>query len=196
VKDKKNDPFWWEDDKKPTDGEDGLHILHVCQFANAKFIEEANHSLRKDLEMKELLFPMFDSAELGLSAEQDALSGREYDTLEDCVLEIEELKNELTQIVHTETTTGRDKWDTPEIKGKDGKKGKLRKDRYSALLIANQIARTIDVKLGQKRYTPVGTYVGGSSKKSEDGPMYHGPNHLISKMGSYSMTGGCAITRN
>ena len=65
------DPFWWEEKDKPTDGEIGLHIIHECQFANAKFIEDANHGLRRDFEMQEVLFPMFDAAELGISAERD-----------------------------------------------------------------------------------------------------------------------------
>lgn len=190
----KNDPFWWEETDKVTDSEPGLHIIHECQFANSKFIEDANHGMRKDFETQDLLFPLFDTAEIGLSIEQDSLAGREYDTLEDCVLEIEELKNELTQIVHTSTTTGRDKWDTPEIKAKDGRKGKLRKDRYSALLIANMIARTIDVELGTIKYNPVGGYVGGKTK-DKDGPMYNGPDHLIKKMGNYSSLGGCSISR-
>jgi hypothetical protein len=185
-----HDPFWWEDKDKPTDAEKGLHILHVCQFANSKFIEDANHGMRKDLEMQELLFPYFDSAEVGLSMEQDVLAGREYDTLEDCVLEIEELKNELTTIVHTSTTTGRDKWDTPEIKTKDGRKGRLRKDRYSSLLIGNMIARTIDVQYGIIEYNPVGGYVGKHIKEVK-GPMYSGPDSLVKKIGDY----GCAVVR-
>ena len=189
------DPFWWEDKDKPTDAEEGLHIIHICQFANSKFIEDANHGLCKDLEMKELLFPLFDSAEIGLSVEQDLLSGREYDTLEDCVLEIEELKNELTQIVHTSTTTGRDKWDTPEIKTKDGRKGKLRKDRYSSLLIANMIARTIGVQYGIMEYKPVGGYVGGNRQSKSNGAMYRCPNDLQQAMKEYNQIGGAAVPR-
>jgi hypothetical protein len=62
--------------------------------------------------------------------------------LENCVYEIEELKNELSIIAHTKSDiAGRDRFDTPEIKTKTGKKGRLRKDRYSALLIANMLAR-------------------------------------------------------
>ena len=48
-----------------------------------------------------------------------------YDNLTECVLEIEELKNELTTIVMSQTSTGagaRDRWDTPEVKFKMAKK--------------------------------------------------------------------------
>src|SRR5690606_35313115 len=73
------------------------------------------------------------------------------DTLEDCIFEIEELKNELTTIVMTSTSTGqgaRNRWDTPESKDMiTKKKGRLRKDRYSALLIANMIARQMAYEL-------------------------------------------------
>ena len=41
-------------------------------------------------------------------------------------MEIEELKDELATIVMTQTSiSGRDKWDTPEIKMPNGKKGRL-----------------------------------------------------------------------
>ena len=85
------------------------------------------------------------------------------DTLEDCVLEIEELKNELTTIMITKTGTGvnsRDRWDTPEIKEETGRKGRLRKDRYSALLIANMLARQSRFELTQMEYDAIGGYIG------------------------------------
>jgi hypothetical protein len=84
------------------------------------------------------------------------------DTLEDCVLEIEDLKNELTTIILTKTGTGvnsRDRWDTPEIKTETGKKGRLRKDRYSALLIANMLARQGRKQLTEFAYAEVGGYI-------------------------------------
>ena len=67
---------------------------------------------------------------------------RLYDTLEDAVMEIEELKDELvTVVVVSVTPEGRERFDTPEIKTDTGKKGRMRKDRYSALVIANMLAR-------------------------------------------------------
>ena len=120
------------DKPKDTDDEPGLHILRMCQFAKYDWLAEANHGLRKDFEDKLVLFPDFDSVSLGLSAEEDNIEGRIYDTLEDCVMEIEELKNELSMIIMTQTGTGRERWDTPEVKIAAGKKSRLRKDRYSS----------------------------------------------------------------
>jgi hypothetical protein len=67
-----------------------------------------------------------------------------YDTLEECVMEIEELKDELSMIQMTQTPAGRSRWDTPEVIVSAGRKSKLRKDRYSALIMANMAARIID----------------------------------------------------
>lgn len=132
-----------EDKPKDTDDQRGLHILEMCQFSKYDWLAEANHGLRKDLEDKAVLFPMFDTISLGIANAEDGLKGRNYDTLEQCVMEIEDLKDELTMIQITQTATGRDKWDTPETVIGTGKKGKLRKDRYSSLIMANMAARTI-----------------------------------------------------
>ena len=125
-------PIWPtinEDKPKDTDGEQGLHILEMCQFAKHEWLAEANHGMRKDFEDKALLFPRFDSVSLGISSAEDAVKGRLFDTLEQCVMEIEELKDELAMIQMTQTASGRDKWDTPETVVGIGKKGKQRKDR-------------------------------------------------------------------
>ena len=71
------------DKPKDTDDEPGLHILKMCQFAKSDWLAEANHGLRKDFEDKLVLFPAFDAVSLGLSAEEDNMIGRTYDTLED-----------------------------------------------------------------------------------------------------------------
>jgi hypothetical protein len=142
------------DEEKPsdTDNKVGDHILVMINFARAEWVSEANHGMRKDFEDKTLLFPEFNPAIVGLAIEEDKMLGRVkvdsegterlYDTLEDCVMEIEELKDELATIVHTQTGVSlRDRWDTPEVKQAGGRKGRLRKDRYSALLMANMVAR-------------------------------------------------------
>ena len=85
-----------DDDKpKDTDGERGLHILEMCQFAKYDLLAGANHGMRKDFEDKVLLFPFFDPVSLAISEHQDDTKGRIFDTLEECVLDIEELKDEL-----------------------------------------------------------------------------------------------------
>ena len=128
----------------PTDDEHGIHIIEMCNFSSSQWTSEANHGLRKDMEDKAIIFPFFDSATLGLSLEEDKRYNRVHDTLEDCVLEIEELKNELSLIVISQTQNGRERWDTPDTKS--GKKNKLRKDRYSALIMANWSARLLNIE--------------------------------------------------
>lgn len=176
-------PVIYESKEKDTDSQAGLHILEMVQFAKADWTAQANHGLRKDLEDKVLLFPRFDSVSLGLSMEQDKLSILEtnldtniYDNLSECILEIEELKNELTTIVMTQTSTGpnaRDRWDTPELKLPNGKKGRLRKDRYSSLVIANMLSRQISRSLPKIEYD----IIGGNLKNitNQSGDMYKGP---------------------
>jgi hypothetical protein len=177
------DPFFWETENKPEDAEPGLHIMHVVQFRNADFTMFANHGLRKDMEDKTILFPTFDSVSLSLAYEEDQRIGREYDTLEDCVSEIEELKHELTLINHSQTANGTDKWDTPEVgvPGSQKKKGRLRKDRYTALCVANAVGRLINVSTQKVDYSVHGGYV-GQKFQNKTGRMYTGPEHIISQM--------------
>ena len=170
-----------EDKPKDTDDHRGLHILEMCQFSKYDWLAEANHGLRKDFEDKVLLFPMFDTVSLGIANAEDGLKGRTYDTLEQCVMEIEDLKDELTMIQITQTATGRDKWDTPETVVGTGKKGKLRKDRYSSLLMANMAARTL------ARIPPVAEYnfYGGFAtvdKNDMKGEDFSGPNWFTDNM--------------
>lgn len=176
------------DKPKDTDSQPGLHIIHLIQFAKADWTAQANHGLRKDLEDKVLLFPRFDNLTLGLALDsegKDVLNSNLdnlYDNLSECILEIEELKNELTTIVMTQTSTGpnaRDRWDTPEVKLPNGKKGRLRKDRYSSLLIANMLARQLNRTLRPIEYDVVG---GNSSEIVKyKGAMYKGPEWFTSE---------------
>ena len=172
-----------ENKAKDTDDHSGLHILKLCQFAKADWLAEANHGLRKDFEDKILLFPFFDSASIGLSIEHDKVSGRKYDTLEDCVMEIEELKDELSMIVMTQTTAGRERWDTPEVKVAAGRKSRLRKDRYSSLLMANMSARNLITEKGISKFNTIGGFAQkDSSSKFENEQLYHGPSWFAEKM--------------
>ena len=171
------------DDDKPKDTDDqrGLHILEMCQFAKYDWLAEANHGLRKDLEDKAILFPRFDAITLGLSNVEDGLKGRVFDTLEQCVMEIEDLKDELTMIQITQTATGRDKWDTPETVVGTGKKGKQRKDRYSALIMANMAARTLARLPEATMYNFYGGFA-TMEKSEKQGDMYSGPNWFTDSM--------------
>ena len=187
------------DKEKDTDVKPGLHILHICQFASADWTREANHGLRKDFEDKVTLFPRFDPITIGLSIEEDGIRKKLfeknhpdkiyniYDTLEDCIMEIEELKNELVTIIMTQTGTGvgaRDRWDTPEIKLANGKKGKLRKDRYSALVMGNMIARQIVRADPLPNYNMIGDFAFNLARKDKKSaePFYQGPDWYVQGM--------------
>ncbi len=173
-------PIIDEDKPKDTDDEKGLHLLRPCQFARADWLAEGNHGMRKDFEDKILLFPFFDSASLGLSIEEDKSLNRVYDTLEDCIMEIEELKDELSMIVMTQTSTGRERWDTPEVRVAAGKKNRLRKDRYSALLMANMSARQFSIEKNVIEYGAIGGFA-KSGKSFDNDKMFYGPAWFTEK---------------
>ena len=84
------------------------------------------------------------------------------------------LKLLIMLIIMSQTPAGRDKWDTPEIKLATGKKGNLRKDRYSALLMANMSARTLQRSPPPLNYKSMGGFAGGNIH-DVDGPTYVGP---------------------
>ena len=184
-------PIWQivDDNKeKDSDNKQGLHILQMVNFADSKWTVEANHGMRKDMEDKILLFPYFDSAAVGLAYEEDKASGRLitdeddeiklYDTLEDCMMEIEDMKNELASIVHSETASGRERWDVPSVKLPGSKAGRQRKDRYSALLMANMGARQIQRIDAPPEYTPRGGFA-NAVKYNDTEEMYTGPAWFV-----------------
>jgi hypothetical protein len=189
------DVFWWEQKDKPTDKMVGAHIIHAVQFAKADWTHEANHNLRKDMEDKAVLFPFFDPWVVQEAIAADKARGIKaseydmYDTLEDAVVEIEQLKDELATIQHSMTPSGRDKWDTPEVVEGGGKKGHLRKDRYSALVIAAELAHILLKSPPKPVYEPAGGYAGKDySKVDRHGQMYIGPPNLTTRMsGTYGM---------
>ena len=178
-------PIWptINDDKpKDTDDERGLHILEMCQFAKYDWLAEANHGMRKDFEDKALLFPRFDAVSIDLSLNQDDLKNRMFDTLEECVMDIEELKDELSMIQMTQTTSGRDRWDTPQVVVGTGKKSKIRKDRYSALLMANMAARIIQRTPTAAEYRFYGGFATGGHKPKSTDKLYTGPSWFADSM--------------
>jgi hypothetical protein len=165
---------------KASDDYPGLHMLEMVNFADAEYTSVANHGMKKDFEDRVLLFPAFDAISIEEARMSDAISNRMFDTLEDCVAEIEQLKEELATIVYSQTGgTGRDKWDTPEVKIEGSKKGRLRKDRYSALVMANAAARTLSRRIEVPMYIPNGGFV-GNIKKDESKVMYNsGPEWFM-----------------
>ncbi len=184
------------DKKQDTDREAGLHILHMCNFAKADWTADANHNMRKDFQDKILLFPRFDTISLALAADADGRLATKlnvitiYDSLEDCIMEIEELKDELSTIVYSRTgsgVSGREKWDTPEIQI-EGRKGRLRKDRYSALTMANMIARQTVRQRPPMTYDVVGGFA-HNLPKSQGGKLYEGPDWFTKGVGNADIYG-------
>jgi hypothetical protein len=144
-------------EKRPSDSEPGLHIVNPINFADSEWHIEANHGLKKDMEDKLLFFPYFDVDAIALATFDDFYKLRKNDTLEHILTEVEELKNELCSIIMTKTATGRDKWETSSVII-NGKKEHLEKDRYSALLMANSVARNITLSANYQNQQIYGTY--------------------------------------
>jgi len=137
------------DHLKPTDGEtDGPHILHLVQ-PTSEFNAYANAALHKSFETKRLLFPAFDVTIMQSSLIAEKALNITNDTYEENIYNIEELKNEICTIQRSETSTGKERFDTASVvtgsvmEGRQ-KKGRLRKDRYTSLLIAHKYVYTID----------------------------------------------------
>jgi intein/homing endonuclease len=149
----------WDGESRTTDYQAGLHILEPVQFGRAEYVAEANHGMRLDMEDRVLLFPGRDGAGLAAQSLRDEFEGRTHDTLEQCVKEIEDLKDELTSIQLTRTAqSNRERWDTPETKQAGTRKGRQKKDRYSALLMANMAGRRLARAPEAPEYVPHGGF--------------------------------------
>ncbi len=189
------------EDEKYTDNLIGDHLVELVQFANADWTAEANHNLKYDLENKQLIFPMCDPIVLGEANMLDKQAGRVIieengdegyisESLEDCILEVEEIKNELAIICYERTAlSGRERWYAPDIQS-SGKKGKIRKDRYSALLMANAGARALARVIPKPEYEAVGGFaqnIVAVNKTREKGSeenksLYNGPAWLTNQL--------------
>jgi len=169
------------DDPKFTDGEtDGRHILHLVK-QSSEFNQQANIALHKSLETRTLLFPAFDSVKMYAALEAEKAVGVVFDTYEENVFNIEELKNELCTIQMSETATGKEKFDTPRVvqpgtvEGRS-RKGPLRKDRYTALLLSHKYI--YDTEIAQDDSLDYEDVVGNITKRNKPGKnevFYVGP---------------------
>jgi hypothetical protein len=178
-------PIIGTDKFQDSDAMSGLHIIDVVQFVREEWTRDSNHGLKKDMEDKVLLFPYFDAVSLlELELDDEYSPEDNEDKLSKVTMEIEELKNELSTIVVTETATGRQHFDTPEIKTAQGKKGRLRKDRYSALLMANMTARTFERELKLDITTGVGGTANNPYAKANvpSGAFYTGNQEIARKL--------------
>lgn len=128
---------------KETDGEtDGPHILHLV-VQNTEWNSQSNVFLHKSFETKKLLFPGVNTVKLQAAYAREAEQGVRFDTYEDAVNNLEELKNEICTIQISQTATGKERFDTVNVTqpgAVEGRKrmGRLRKDRYTSLLLAHR----------------------------------------------------------
>ena len=149
---------------------------------STEFNQNANIALHKSLETRSLLFPAFDSVKMYAAIEAEKSLGVVFDTYEDSVFNIEELKNELCTIQMTETATGKERFDTPQViqpgavEGRS-RKGRLKKDRYTALLLAHKYIYDESVCEGEEiDYNDVAGNIEKRSKNvGKNEPMYRGP---------------------
>lgn len=169
------------DDPKDTDGEtDGRHILHLVK-QSSEYNQEANICLHKSLETRTLLFPAFDSVKMYAAIEAEKAAGIVFDTFEENVFNLEELKNELCTIQMSETATGRERFDTPQVvrvgavEGRS-RKGRLRKDRYTALMLSHKyIYENAIAPNNWIDYEDVPGNIEKREKAPENEPLYRGP---------------------
>ena len=158
------------------DTQEGLHIIHMLHFANNEWLGNAYFNTKKDMEEQLLLFPSFDGATIGLSidlVDEKFIEGGLDENMENLIEEIEELKNELTCIIHTKTPSGKDQFTVPEIKTAEGKKARVKKDRASALIMANSVARSIMRDFVDSHYESNGGFA--TPSKNTGGSMYSNP---------------------
>ena len=74
------------------------------------------------------------------------------------------------------------RWDTPEVKVGVGKKQRMRKDRYSSLLMANRSARSISFEEKKSTYHGYGGFAASSNNKTTNQATFSGPNWFTSQM--------------
>lgn len=184
------------DDPKSTDGEtDGRRILHLVK-QSSEFNQNANIALHKSLETRTLLFPAFDSVKMYSAIEAEKAMGVIFDTYEENVFNLEELKNELCTIQMSETATGRERFDTPQV-AKPGavegrsRKGRLRKDRYTALLLSHKYIYDTDIAPDEAiDYEDVAGNIEQRKKVDKNEPLYRGPGVGRMRNSEYSRAGG------
>ena len=165
------------------DGLAGLHIIDEISFSNGTWVSDANHGMKKDMEDNVLLFPFIDSISFAEASYEDEEAARLYDTEQQNIRDIEEIKNELITIVVTETKTGRESFDTPEIKTGTGRKGRMKKDRYSALLMANMTGRQMMNNNEIELTMSAGGFASSLTKKDDNnGTLFIGPSFIVDKL--------------
>ena len=151
VEEMLENPQYFVEEQKPIfdietekQNKDGDYILNVVNFTQ-KWIEESNFLLQKNIEDCDIMFPSKIVKSESYSSDASA------EATDDAFEEINECKKELYQISVTQTKNGNRHFDIePNLETKK-KKVRPRKDRYSALLLANYYANDImEEKAGRK----------------------------------------------
>ncbi len=125
--------IWLWDDEKEKEYK-GLHILELVQFSNYNWKNEAHFTLQNDLYHRRIMFPCGTSPSRIISGSQN------YKDPERILDEICKSKIEMNTITLSQTPTGLNSFDVPESKDKNIKI-RMRKDRFSAIVIGAYIAR-------------------------------------------------------
>lgn len=138
-----NDVFILDMDDENSHELSGDTILKMIEFSHYQWRREAHYGIKTDINNGILLFPRYDLAEGAVKSFENLAMGRFYDTLEDANYEIEQCKQECVRIKAEQTPSGLEKWDVPSVMtaGANGEKVKLKKDRFTSLMIANWVAR-------------------------------------------------------
>ncbi len=133
-------------DNEENVGKKGRKVLKVFPFTSS-WLAEANHEMRASFEHKELMLPAINESDTYIRPEGSA------EAIEDqMIIDYFALIKELESIVLTVTKTGILHFDTPNPH--------MRKDRYSALLIAHKIAHDYLISTFQPRELAEGGVLG------------------------------------
>lgn len=113
------------------------------------------------------------------------------DTIELMHDEIEMMKKELTSIIVTQTKTGKESWGLPSKRTDMPQNNEFKKDRYSALLMANAAANEIfksreSYNMSEHDfYGGLATKMKTAQKKKHTGEqMFHGSNPFMKQINS------------
>lgn len=173
-----------KDKPKDTDRMEGIHIVQLIQFASTNWISEANHGLKKDMMERKILFPYVDGATMAIASEQVGTLETPYDNMVDMFEEIEEMKDELSTVQVSHTATGREHFSVP-AEVVEGKKVNGKKDRYSALIMANYGCR----KAQEEKFVPEASIGGfaGYGKTTVNSMYYGNQEYNKAAMSAYSI---------
>lgn len=153
-------------------GKQGRRIIKMINFSTG-WITDANYDMRASMEHKKLLIPMIHEGSTFIKPEVDT-----EDALDTMRVEYLAMIKELQSIVTTATKTG--------LLHFDSENPNMRKDRYSALLVAHRVASDFIKQGFQKKELAVGGWIGKSgeivSPAETDDYAWDGPARVIDEI--------------